>query len=249
METEKSSLNLSEKLLDVTNRKVAHAAKMAYVKNKLNLIASYFSNNQPDLADKNFHEMIYDTHLEKSLELKKSSLCAYLNHLTLNLCENVIFPYEIYMVQSEKTNQLFHLNSHEEVDNWCINIIPDIFTVYKKSIAGGQYELSERIMIYIRNNYQRLIGLQDISDSLFVSTSYMCRRFKAETGMTIIDYLTKFRLMVASELLISTNMQIYKVGEAVGYYNNEAFVKAFKKNYGLTCGQYRKSKLNGINQI
>lgn len=245
MDYQKENLNLTEKLLDQTNRKVAHAAKIAFVKNKLNRISSHFSAKCPEAAYEDFFELIYDTFIEENIAVKRATLCSYLNILVWTLCQNIIYPHTLYILQTKKVNLLFTLNSHSEINEWCETIIPELYAGYLKCLDGNAYEFSERIMMYIHNNYKKPIDLQDISNSIYVSTSYMCRRFKKEAGMTILEYLTKFRLMVASELLTSTNMKINKIGIAVGYQNNETFVKTFKKNLGLTCVQYRKSKQSG----
>ena len=242
MEYRGSEKKLSQKLLDVTNRKIAHAAKVAFVKNKMSLIVSSFCSNQLESAKNEFYDMVYDTIIEEDLDLKKATLCSYVTNTVFLLCENVVYPYTLYQLQCKKINVLFQLSSHEEVNNWCDSIIEELFVGYQSNCSLIEYKFSERILMFIHNNYQKPIGLQEIADSIYASPSYMCRKFKKETGMTILEYMTNFRLIVASELLLSTNMQVGKICTAVGYSSQEVFLKAFKKKYGLTCSQYRKSK-------
>lgn len=242
MEQKNTEKNLTQKLLDVTNRKITHAAKFAFVKNKTSLIVSYFNTKKLESAKIEFYNMVFDTLIEEDLDFKKATLCSYACNIVFLLCENLIYPYTLYHLQCNKINLLFQLSTHKEVNEWCESLIEELYNGYLKSDAFIEYEFSERILMFIHNNYQKPISLQEISDNIYANPSYMCRRFKKETGMTIMEYLTNFRLMIANELLISTNIRINKIGTAVGYTNQEVFLKAFKKKYGLTCSQYRKSK-------
>jgi two-component system response regulator YesN len=68
---------------------------------------------------------------------------------------------------------------------------------------------------------------------------YLSRLFKEETGMTLTGYILKVRMDKAMELIESTNMKFYEIGEKVGYDNTQRFFVAFKKYTGVTPKKYR----------
>jgi transcriptional regulator GlxA family with amidase domain len=66
------------------------------------------------------------------------------------------------------------------------------------------------------------------------------RRFKAATGVTLIDYVQNLRLEEAKRLLETTNRPVEEISAAVGYENSSFFGRLFKRRCGLTPAAYRK---------
>lgn len=94
---------------------------------------------------------------------------------------------------------------------------------------------------YIRKHYAEDISVQDISDCVGISRSYLTTLFQNILQTSPSDYLTDFRLTRAHEQLGITDLPISKIAEVCGYQNPLVFTRAFKKKIGLTPSQYRKS--------
>ncbi|MBQ2841246.1 MAG: helix-turn-helix domain-containing protein [Oscillospiraceae bacterium] len=99
-------------------------------------------------------------------------------------------------------------------------------------------------------NAKRLIKLNcshenfsavDISKMLFISPQHLSRLFREYVGMTPVAYLSDTRLCAASELLRKNNYTVSELCRAVGFRDEHYFMKAFKKKYGMTIKEYRKS--------
>ena len=58
--------------------------------------------------------------------------------------------------------------------------------------------------------------------------------------MPIHTYLIRQRLRRAQELICTTRMPIQQIAQSVGYEGMSQFNTAFKREYGMTPGQYRK---------
>lgn len=86
------------------------------------------------------------------------------------------------------------------------------------------------------------ITLSDLSSELSVSPQYLSKVFSEETGTTFIKYLCTLRLERACNLLSESNMSVTEVCFACGYKNLSHFLRSFKKSYGMTPAEYRKSK-------
>lgn len=93
---------------------------------------------------------------------------------------------------------------------------------------------------YIRENYGDYVGLAEVAQCCNVSSEYLSRIFKEETGVKFVDFLTNFRISVAKRLLISGNYKIYEVAESVGFTDQKYFQKVFKKVCGVTPSEYKK---------
>ncbi|MFI6868972.1 AraC family transcriptional regulator [Nocardia sp. NPDC050406] len=73
-----------------------------------------------------------------------------------------------------------------------------------------------------------------------VSRATLTRRFAATVGEPPLSYLTRWRMLTAARLLRETETPLASVARRVGYQSEFAFAKAFKREYGLAPGQYRR---------
>lgn len=95
---------------------------------------------------------------------------------------------------------------------------------------------------YIQDNYSRDISLDDVARYLNLSPYYFSKLFKAETGITFMDYLTDLRMARAQELLKDESLSIKEVCAEVGYSDPNYFSRSFKKNVGVTPTVYREGR-------
>lgn len=70
---------------------------------------------------------------------------------------------------------------------------------------------------YITKNFNREIGLNEISEKFFINPYYFSQLFKKKTGETYQNYLIGLRVERAKKLLTETDLKIYEVCEKVGY--------------------------------
>ena len=75
---------------------------------------------------------------------------------------------------------------------------------------------------------------------MYLSSYYISKLFKNETGDTPINYLIRLRMKKAGELLEEDpTLSIQTVAAAVGYEDAYHFSKLFKKYYGLSPLYYK----------
>ncbi len=109
-------------------------------------------------------------------------------------------------------------------------------------IGGEKIILAKLIKAYIRDNLRRKITLADLSWSFHCSTVTITQHFKAEYGITITEYITKKRMQLAEELLLSTTHPLHKIAEKCGYPDVEYFSRTFKKTHGTPPGKWREER-------
>lgn len=95
---------------------------------------------------------------------------------------------------------------------------------------------------FIEKNFTKNITLEDVSQEVNISTYYLSRIFKEETGQNFIDYLTNLRIKKAKELLSRTQYSMKEICAMSGYSDPNYFSKTFKKNVGVTPTEYREGK-------
>lgn len=97
-----------------------------------------------------------------------------------------------------------------------------------------------RITEYMEEHYQEKISLDRIAANMYLSSYYISKLFKSETGDTPINYLISLRMKKAKELLDSSpEASIQSVAAAVGYEDAYHFSKLFKKYYGISPLYYK----------
>lgn len=92
---------------------------------------------------------------------------------------------------------------------------------------------------YINANIRDKISTSDIADALGYNRSYICRVFKAETGLTIADFTTQAKINAAKKLLAYTDKSLAEISLEMGFSSQNYFQSSFKKCTGETPGGYR----------
>lgn len=111
--------------------------------------------------------------------------------------------------------------------------------LWQHSEAATPPDLIDQVLRYMEENYMNNIGLNQIADELKVNPSYLSNLFHKKTGTTFIKYLIRLRILKAKELLSSTNLQVQKVAERVGYYSTRYFTKLFVETVGVYPSDFR----------
>lgn len=102
-----------------------------------------------------------------------------------------------------------------------------------------------RAIVYMEKNYGSAIALTDVASHVGLSSEYLSRLFREDTGMKFIVYLNNLRLKHAIDLLEHTNLKVYEVAEQVGYSNLSYFSTVFKKNLGQNPFDYKNNFSGG----
>ncbi len=102
----------------------------------------------------------------------------------------------------------------------------------------------KKLKEYADSNYKDpQLRLQDYAEQQQISLSHLSKLFKQETGISFVDYLTKVRLQHAIVLMQDSLMKIYEIADLTGYSSQHYFCVAFKKVFGMSPTEYRKSSL------
>ena len=100
----------------------------------------------------------------------------------------------------------------------------------------------KKALIFIENNYQGNVTINEIADSAGVSVSTCLRLFRDVLGTTPIRYLIDYRLQkLSEELVLPNNISIGEIAYSCGFTDATYFNRCFKKKYGMTPSQYKLS--------
>ena len=99
----------------------------------------------------------------------------------------------------------------------------------------------QEILKYIYRNYEENLTLSALASHFYFSSVYMSGYIKRYTGHTFLEVLTSVRMYHAARLLKETKMKNREIGMRVGIPDERYFGQVFKKTFGITPYEYRKS--------
>lgn len=139
----------------------------------------------------------------------------YRDMLRLSLCELLLKIHRFYKLNQDTAENAGSVYRHQ--------LIPDCIA-------------------YLKEHYAEKITVEELSDTFFLSRSYLSSLFKKATGYGVTEYLQHIRMEKACELLRTTSLPITLITEQVGYSDYRFFNKAFRKITGMTANEYRKQQ-------
>lgn len=98
------------------------------------------------------------------------------------------------------------------------------------------------VTMVIRYMYQHLrenLTLEEISEEVQLSKSYLNAVFKAQTGKSPVEFFIHLKMQEACKLLKSTDYYIYEVSSELGYTDQYYFSRIFKKVVGVSPKDYK----------
>lgn len=102
--------------------------------------------------------------------------------------------------------------------------------------------LIDKAKRYIDSHYQHDIGIEEVAEHVQISFSYFCTLFKQTAGCTFLEYLTRFRIQKACQLLRESEVKVFQIAPLVGYQDPRYFTQVFKKMMGMTPSEYREQQ-------
>ncbi|WFR58042.1 response regulator [Anaerocolumna sp. AGMB13025] len=130
------------------------------------------------------------------------------------------------------------------------NLVSSMIGLYRnalKEIAEHKITYSEKVKAainYMNHNFEKIVGMSEVSDAIGVSGSYLSRIFHVETGKTLINYLNEIRIEKAKSYLQLNKIPLKQVVTLCGFKNYSYFMNVFKEYTGKTPKDYQ----NGIVQ-
>ena len=107
----------------------------------------------------------------------------------------------------------------------------------------------EKLVALMRNDLTQRLPLIKMAQLVNLSRARLCYLFKSESGISASRYLKSLRMKAATVLLSTTFLSVKETMVRVGFGDESHFVKDFKKIYGMTPTEYRKSKATGNDHV
>jgi len=109
---------------------------------------------------------------------------------------------------------------------------------------GEISDVVKKMLDYVEKNFSQKITLADMSQKLFYSETFMIRSFKKDMGINFSEYLNRYRIQCAINMLRTTDMRVTDICAACGFNSYKYFNMVFKKLVGCSAQNFMK-KING----
>lgn len=168
------------------------------------------------------------------------SLVRLLNDLMMVMQEVGLQIDKLTLREATLYEELMQLYVASEIEAWFQNrIINPLIAVFRDRQETQYHRISEQILTIIHEEYDTALTLEEIASRLHYNVFYLSNVFKKETEMTFSEYLSQYRLKLATKWLVETNMSVKEIGEKLNFTNSQNFIRAFRKQEDMTPGQYR----------
>jgi YesN/AraC family two-component response regulator len=101
--------------------------------------------------------------------------------------------------------------------------------------------LVKRAVAYLHQNHARPLARWEIAEAIGVSEDYLSRVFNRELGLSPWDYLNRYRVYQAQELLRLTNDSIRAIAQQVGFKDQAYFSRVFRNITGVSPQSFRQN--------
>lgn len=143
---------------------------------------------------------------------------------------------DMYIMKADKSSSVAQLHAiHAEMIEGYTRRMRRVRNsrIYSKQIV--------RTLDYISDHLHSRILLEDAANHLQLSTAYLSRLFKAEVGMTFVDYVNQRKVESAANLLRYSEYSTLEISNLLAFSSQSYFIKIFRKYMGVTPGGYKAS--------
>lgn len=138
---------------------------------------------------------------------------------------------------------LSKLRDIEEIESWFWTHFVHPYVQELGKRRECQYkQISEAIIDMITREFDSELTLEECSARINYHPHYVSRVFRQETGINFGEYLMQYRIDIAKKWLSESDMKVADIAERLQYNNSANFIRSFRKQVGMTPGQYREER-------
>lgn len=158
------------------------------------------------------------------------------------------FYFSSLIYELENKEHDYRLVCHNLLENLIIQLIRMTHSSFEVVPTQKASKECSRIKRFIDSNFQDDITLDDLAKMAHLNKYYFVHTFTKYYGMSPMNYLIEKRLQESKLLLHSTDHSIAEIAQLSGFSSQSYFAQSFRKNCGMTAGDYRKMSKNSARE-
>ncbi len=176
--------------------------------------------------------------------VSNTSIRRSLVEITVNLlhtASNAGVDVEAVLGGADPYRWIMRQNHTEVITEWIMKTASELLRLISEKKETEEKSVIMRAKKFIDENLGDVnLSLNQVSDEVRLSSSYLSQLFKKETGLGISAYITQNRIARAKHLLIETELTSADISKQIGFMSNGYFTQVFKKVEGKTPQEFRR---------
>lgn len=140
----------------------------------------------------------------------------------------------------------------------CAALVAELLLLYRRAyehepvaahepvVAGVQSPLLRKALAVVHERHSQPLAIAEIGQALNCSERAIRKLFQQSLGIRPLDYLHRYRIARAKELMEFSDYELKRIAETVGFKNVQHFTRIFKELEELTPGAWRRKFYEGI---
>lgn len=149
------------------------------------------------------------------------------------------------IINEQANQQLYYTRVSEQIINTIITIVArNIALKLPKNIKETTGEPVLEMLNYIQKNIFEPENLKakKMSEHFNISLHYLGRYFKKQTGDTLQNYITNYKIRQVETRLLHSDMRINEIAFEFNFTDESHLNRIFKKHNGMNPSEFRKLK-------
>lgn len=158
----------------------------------------------------------------------------HMSHLYVSFCKQLgLQEPETFLAQ------LAQAQSFDALCGMAAQRMTDQLQAQHSQLNRGTASIISSIVRYLEENCAQDLSLESVAGRYHFNPSYLSNVFKQYTNVGFKEYLIQVRIQKAKKLLSESDDKIQQIARQCGYTDDSYFVRQFRKQTGLSPGQYR----------
>lgn len=214
-------------------------------------IKNYLEIGDMDKISKELERMV--TNIQKMDDISVENIMLVFNQLigtTLMYLNK--YNYNAATVLGANESNLYsilaELETIDEIKDYLESVYKKILDYHKGVYLDEDEDYSKTILRYLKQNYQKEIDFEELSEEIGISYSYLRKIIRESTGRSLTDNLNLIRIGEAKIQLERTDLLISQIATSVGYNNVQSLNRFFKKYEGISPSDYKMASSEAKDQ-
>jgi AraC-like DNA-binding protein len=218
-----------------------------YLSGRMRQVSSEISQNKTSSAEKILFDLLDEIKASSDPQgTQDARFDQFLTALTAMMLAFGISVQEAASLENEKDEKPAQPDTAEAYHDYLAAVCRRGITLLADYQKRYQHRHIVRAKEYIAEHYSdNTMGLEQVADHAGIKASYLSTLFNEKLGEHFVDYLNKYRIGKAKELLAMTKTTIKEIGHITGFYSDHTFIRVFRKHENCTPGQYRDTVRHG----
>ncbi len=136
------------------------------------------------------------------------------------------------------TVSLEALDQMDAIGDICLWFV-ERFTALARTVRASYSPRLSQIVRYIDQHYCEDLTLETLASIFLIHKVYLAKVFKAETNLSVGEYIRNKRMERAQAMLAQEDVRIGEVVDKLGFHNAQTFYNLFKRCVGMSPSEYK----------